>query len=75
MKERLSEQSAKKSKKKIVNQTIRLLNDEQKMFVRWLAEKGINFSKFTRALWESTPEYKDFLAIKDKKWLEEQIRK
>lgn len=66
---RLSERKPEKKIRKV--QTTRL-DKELVLFHRWLRAEGVNISEFTRALWRYSPEFKDFKAIKDKDWLEEE---
>ena len=43
------------------------LNADFYKFTEWFRLEGGNISKFTRELWKDTPEYKFFLANKEKR--------
>lgn len=65
MNERLSEQTKKGAKKKRKSTTIQLTPDLE-LFLFWLrSELEVNTSEFTRALWQSTPEFQDFKNLKE----------
>lgn len=59
----------KKQKSRII--TIRVIDPELKMFLRYIVETKGNMSEFTRQLWKLTEEWDKFKKLEDKSWLEE----